>query len=155
MPAAKTLYRSIFLDDDILLWCLYSWWVHVLTPSALSFTVYKWNDKTVFSSLIRVRIWILTSSEERPLELSWPIRGCCSPSLLTQVQTNLLFCWIKWGNPPPPPPTTRIRSSYSSSTLQTISNLFFPKKELAKTHSYSYPARTTRCCCQPLDEYNP
>jgi hypothetical protein len=27
-PAAKSLYKSIFLDDDMLLWCLYSLFVH-------------------------------------------------------------------------------------------------------------------------------
>jgi hypothetical protein len=36
-PAAKSLYRLVFLDDDILLWCLYSWlvhaWYHVSVPT--------------------------------------------------------------------------------------------------------------------------
>jgi hypothetical protein len=35
---AKFLYMSIFLDDDILLWCLYSQWAVLYTEEA-SFTV--------------------------------------------------------------------------------------------------------------------
>ncbi len=37
-PAAKAFYRSNFLDDDILLWCLYSWLVQSRVSS-------KWKKK--------------------------------------------------------------------------------------------------------------
>ena len=42
-PAAKSVYRSTFLDDDILFWCLYSLLVHVypLARVAWSYGAYS------------------------------------------------------------------------------------------------------------------
>jgi hypothetical protein len=126
-PAAKFFYRSIFLDVDILLWCLYSYYIPIPPPwvAGCSDRHTKNVDSGECVSIVPLHS-LLTHREMRREggEKYWEKvggRGWGGGEAATLLTTNLRYQSFCFRDPPLPPPPPSI---FSASILSIHLSLY-------------------------------